>query len=764
MFFVATAVWQLVCIMDDGGYELAQVVREPVLLPTIALCIFIGALAWTLGLFVYHNFLVCVNQTTYEYVKGRYKSVPNPFDQGIIHNYQDRLGTRTPLQFMLRGVSQKNQRQRISSDSRVNGPMAPAPNDSITVAGSQQDGSDARSEEGSRTAQTLSHITYEDTVTLASCLPHFAWRLLTFLVAFLVEFYVLLCLLLVDSFQVTLWIGILFQTITLTSMVTIFARWLIHKPVARWFCLGSDYWPPFPKWEWGEKPLLWNVVSWDPADGWEKMHEAQAVSVTAPPLPSAVVCVCFLLSKQSNAILYESLAFFTSTHTSPIYVMMNAQEAGDWIEGMLRQIATHIAMHYSEEQVKVWFVKDSRSKAANLNAFVEVVGERNFKYAMMYDVDDRPTYNETSLLEYAEEKVGTTVAGFTVAGLQGPCIEAFDDTLRGFIEVSIEWWSMTRSLDLVARVSGGPVRFLGHNLIIKMDILKRQRFNSEILLEDWRWSMDIMEEGQALIYTRAMVSYGQTPPGWRAVLQRRKRWFQGRTEEQCHDAFCRSLRGPAKLWVLAAWWQIFGYLVAKPMLNALSLVGFARIFSRCQSHGNFLVVDVDRLVDEESQSRNPGTLRVAGILWNVVAVAAALIVFGTCLIHYVNEVRNWRSGLFLNGRSTFRWVLLQQSYYFVAAFGVLYKPFTFYQHFEYYCRAECVLKMLMGRRRQWNPTPKKQSHGAPSVIGKRAEVGLRDEDMVQHAMRRTRSADNIIDVVKTFTTTYQADLAAAVTT
>lgn len=44
--------------------------------------------------------------------------------------------------------------------------------------------------------------------------------------------------------------------------------------------------------------------------------------------------------------------------------------------------------------MRVFFVKPSRSKAANLNALVDIVRNEeyhDYKYVQNYDIDDRPT-------------------------------------------------------------------------------------------------------------------------------------------------------------------------------------------------------------------------------------------------------------------------------------------------------------------------------------------------------------------------------------
>uniref|UniRef100_A0A7S1AFM5 Palmitoyltransferase n=1 Tax=Noctiluca scintillans TaxID=2966 RepID=A0A7S1AFM5_NOCSC len=91
----ATALAQLVILyegQDDGdfGTVLLATMREAPLATGLALyCLASG---WfTVGLGVYHGYLVCVNQTTYEQVKGVYHDGSSPFNRGVRGNCADIL-------------------------------------------------------------------------------------------------------------------------------------------------------------------------------------------------------------------------------------------------------------------------------------------------------------------------------------------------------------------------------------------------------------------------------------------------------------------------------------------------------------------------------------------------------------------------------------------------------------------------------------------------------------------------------------------------
>merc|ERR1719454_1346355 len=59
------------------------------------LVVYTVAIVWfTVGLCLYHSYLICTNQTTYEQIKGVYSTganPQNPFHRGILGNCQDIL-------------------------------------------------------------------------------------------------------------------------------------------------------------------------------------------------------------------------------------------------------------------------------------------------------------------------------------------------------------------------------------------------------------------------------------------------------------------------------------------------------------------------------------------------------------------------------------------------------------------------------------------------------------------------------------------------
>uniref|UniRef100_A0A7S0FUU4 Palmitoyltransferase n=1 Tax=Pyrodinium bahamense TaxID=73915 RepID=A0A7S0FUU4_9DINO len=78
--------------MGAGSALVKTLAQEPLIAAVIVYCL---TIVWfTVGLCIYHNYLVCTNQTTYEQIKGAYRNVTNPFTRGVLANCADVLCSR----------------------------------------------------------------------------------------------------------------------------------------------------------------------------------------------------------------------------------------------------------------------------------------------------------------------------------------------------------------------------------------------------------------------------------------------------------------------------------------------------------------------------------------------------------------------------------------------------------------------------------------------------------------------------------------------
>merc|ERR1719261_1254601 len=101
---LGTAVGHLAVITQDikdlegkgGGDAFVDSMREEPM--SVALAVYSAAIVWfTVGLCLYHSYLICTNQTTYEQIKGVYSTgtnPQNPFYRGIAGNCSDILCSR----------------------------------------------------------------------------------------------------------------------------------------------------------------------------------------------------------------------------------------------------------------------------------------------------------------------------------------------------------------------------------------------------------------------------------------------------------------------------------------------------------------------------------------------------------------------------------------------------------------------------------------------------------------------------------------------
>ena len=322
---------------------------------------------------------------------------------------------------------------------------------------------------------------------------------------------------------------------------------------------GDDYWMPLPNYEWGGPPLNITLRIWNREDGWggvdknaeateETLHDNEGLQTFEPEVanvqyeeeqyiarqngisePTLVVTVCYLLERDNNDFLFESMEWFTSAHTCPIYLMMNARGEGKeraWVHEMVCKVKESLLIKH-RGQVQVTFSESSRSKAENLNVFGELVSTDKFDYALVFDIDDRPTYSERSLLKCAKSLIGTTRNGYKMIGVQGPCADCFENEagLFGVIECHQEWYYHMEKNQNYARFMG-HTWCMGSNFIAETWVFKNYAFNPDMLTEDASWSLGLLEDGMALAVLPMALSYGQLPKS-PAREKRRKRWEKG---------------------------------------------------------------------------------------------------------------------------------------------------------------------------------------------------------------------------------------------
>lgn len=122
---LATSVAQLAVLCQEGqdtkgygsGDALVDAMREEPL--AAALVVYCTCIVWfTVGLCIYHNYLICTNQTTYEQIKGVYSNGNNPFHRGIAGNCEEVLCSRVRPRYLNAFANRMLWPKSISDDVR----------------------------------------------------------------------------------------------------------------------------------------------------------------------------------------------------------------------------------------------------------------------------------------------------------------------------------------------------------------------------------------------------------------------------------------------------------------------------------------------------------------------------------------------------------------------------------------------------------------------------------------------------------------------
>eukprot|EP00956_Cyclotella_meneghiniana_P031574 scaffold83236_cov36-Cyclotella_meneghiniana.AAC.4 len=147
----------------------------------------------------------------------------------------------------------------------------------------------------------------------------------------------------------------------------------------RFMSCGDDFWPPLPNYEWGGAPLNIKLVAWDQKKGWDgEMHGLKADEETnlceqdeeglqafdsdiaskhyeeeyiarqnKISEPTLAMNICYLLEQNNNSFLFESMEWFTSAFTCPIYLVMNARgEERTWVHDKVCEVKKSLLMKH----------------------------------------------------------------------------------------------------------------------------------------------------------------------------------------------------------------------------------------------------------------------------------------------------------------------------------------------------------------------------------------------------------------------------------
>lgn len=548
----------------------------------------------------------------------------------------------------------------------------------------------------------------------------------------------------------------------------LFAQWFSccgRRNNIRLMCAEDDFWTPMPAWEWGQDPLLLNMIDWNPVTGWaeykrdERLLETVVFDVPmedsfetasdpdaqyevylskymglcaeallknetcdcADCTPIAV-CIAYLLMENSNEFLFESIAYFTKIFRCPIYVMMNVRDrSSPWVTSALLQVWSRFKKYNG--QVHTCFVESSQSKADNLNSFARDVLPEGLEYVAYFDIDDRPMYSEASLIRMAVRKNNMRHDGFRIVGVQGPCLDTYtplkqtnkqsetpqQESLNtwGALECYIEYRKQWETSQGWFRIKGYHSH-QGSNLILAAWVVRKYEFDPNALLEDMRWSINLAsKEGATLYYCQPMVSFGQLPNGFWGIWKRRKRWTKGDVQEACHTMRSVPLSGHTYYYYSVAFLLFYSWLVSEPILYALLLFGFGVVSDAClQSTGTPFFLELQELNDGFNEA---GMLDQAlAIVWNYCGFSCLIFMLFITVGHEFQTHWHWHSSAFINGRRGRCATFLQHVWHCFQMWIWVIPWLGFWPHMNKVFYLEMCLELLLSKKPAWEPTIKEE--------------------------------------------------------
>merc|ERR1712137_147955 len=110
---------------------------------SVALSGYCITIIWfTLGLFMYHNYLICTNQTTVEQIKGVHGNKRSPYYRGVLGNYRDILCGRVRRRYFNPCTGQQLWPKELPEGTISYRPMVtsvPSPSDAQSVLGAARE-------------------------------------------------------------------------------------------------------------------------------------------------------------------------------------------------------------------------------------------------------------------------------------------------------------------------------------------------------------------------------------------------------------------------------------------------------------------------------------------------------------------------------------------------------------------------------------------------------------------------------------------------
>lgn len=218
------------------------------------------------------------------------------------------------------------------------------------------------------------------------------------------------------------------------------------------------------------------------------------------------VVVPIYISNEKD-IIFETLRNIRNQVDCKIYVPWNGKDGDE--KNIIKQISLLATPLYVEK---------SRSKAENLNAFLDFIPPE-IKYIVILDADSRPKEKCISILYHkiknTPPEIGWIQGNYSVNRGKNRIVVDLDE-------------SENRLACKLEKILSSNASFKGHDAIFKREVLeKADGFNPNCLLEDKDLTMRLHKLGFSGQREENYKSSSEACPTWKDFFRQRSRWIQG---------------------------------------------------------------------------------------------------------------------------------------------------------------------------------------------------------------------------------------------
>lgn len=153
-----------------------------------------------------------------------------------------------------------------------------------------------------------------------------------------------------------------------------------------------------------------------------------------------------------------------------------------------------------------------------------------------------------------------------------------------------------------------------------------------------------------------------------------------------------------------SFYSLMGYFFVCPLFIMLSLFGFRTIMGNCRMQtGSIFFLDPGQTVAEMNGVH--GATAIVW-MWNYIGFASLMTWLFLAVAYWVNALRFWHRGQFLNARQGYKWFFLQFGYIVVDTLLLLFPLLNYKYQIRQFYFTEMLLDLVFCRLPTWEPTAK----------------------------------------------------------